>query len=211
MVDYSDIRRTSPSIAFFFAHLGASLGSLSSHCPRVGDFVLGDSSLGLVLGSLYPLLCQSLDWFGSVREALRRESMSFEVRSNDLETGLSFSASTAETDAAASLPSSSPPSVYVPLRSFHSLKEECSLKEETFGRFRDRFLFLEETRVRLLRKGEKSCAFAHGKVCFYKAAFLCGLRFPVHPFIMELLHYLNIAPGQLMPNSLRIVISCMVI
>ena len=40
---------------------------------------------------------------------------------------------------------------------------------------------------------------------------MCGLRFPVHPFIMELLHHLNIAPGQLMLNSWRIVISCMVI
>ena len=39
---------------------------------------------------------------------------------------------------------------------------------------------------------------------------MCGLIFPIHPFIMEL-HHLNIAPGQLMPNSWRIVISCMVI
>ena len=73
------------------------------------------------------------------------------------------------------------------------------------------FQFLEETKVRLPRKGEKFCAFAHREVCFYEAAFLCGLRFLTHPFIMELLHYLNIAPRQLMPNSWRIVISCMVI
>ena len=69
MVDYSNIRRTFPSTAFFFAHVGVSLGSPSSHCLQVRDFVLGDNSLGLVLCSLYPLLCQSLDWFGSVREA----------------------------------------------------------------------------------------------------------------------------------------------
>ena len=48
-------------------------------------------------------------------------------------------------------------------------------------------------------------------MCFYEAAFLYGLRFPIHHFIMELLHYLNIALGMLMPNSWRIVISCMVI
>ena len=40
---------------------------------------------------------------------------------------------------------------------------------------------------------------------------MCGLRFSVHPFIMELLHHLNIALAQLMLNSWRIVISCMVI
>ena len=85
------------------------------------------------------------------------------------------------------------------------------MNEETLSRFRDRFQFLEETRIRLPRLSEKSCTFAHVEVCFYKAAFLCGLRFPVHPFIMELLHYLNITPRQLMSNSWRIVISCMVI
>ena len=68
MVYYSDIRHTSPSIAFFFARLGAFLGSSSGHCPQVGGFVLGDSGLELALVSLYPLLCQSLDWFRSVRE-----------------------------------------------------------------------------------------------------------------------------------------------
>ena len=73
MDDYSDIRCTSPSIAFFFACMGASIGSYNSYYPWVGDFALGDSSLGLVLGSLYPLLHQSLDWFRSVREVLRRE------------------------------------------------------------------------------------------------------------------------------------------
>ena len=40
---------------------------------------------------------------------------------------------------------------------------------------------------------------------------MCSLRFPVHPFIMELFHHLNIAPRQLLPNPWRIVISCMTI
>ena len=75
----------------------------------------------------------------------------------------------------------------------------------------DRFQFPAGTRARLPRKDERACAFAHGEVCFYEATFSCGLRFPVHPFIMRLFHHLNLAPGQLMPNSWRIVISCMVI
>ena len=40
-------------------------------------------------------------------------------------------------------------------------------------------------------------------------AFQNGLRLLVHPFIMELLNHFNIAPEQLMPNSWRIVVSCM--
>lgn len=66
MMDYSDIKHISSSVAFFLAHLGVFIGFSSGHCPRVGDFALGDSSLGLILGSLYPLLRQSLDWFGFV-------------------------------------------------------------------------------------------------------------------------------------------------
>ena len=109
MVDYSNIRRTSSYVAFFFARLGASLGSSSDHCSRVRDFVLGDSNLGLVLGDLYPLLRRSLDWFGTVRKVLRRERMVSKVRSSDLETGLLSSVGTAgvKTNTAASIPVSS--------------------------------------------------------------------------------------------------------
>ena len=51
--------------------------------------------------------------------------------------------------------------------------------------------------------------FFPGKICFYEAAFSCGLRFPIHPFIMELLDHFGIAPGQIMPNLWRIVVNCM--
>ena len=115
----------------------------------------------------------------------------------------------AETDTVVLVPSSSQPSVSQPPRFFHALKEEYSLNEETLSRFKDRFQFLEETRIRLPCSSGKSYVFAHSEVCFYEAAFLYGLRFLVHPFIMELLHYLNIASKQLMPKSWRIIISCM--
>lgn len=205
MVDYSKFRHLSPFLSFFFARLGASLGSFGDRCPQVGDFALGDSSLGLALGDLYPLLRQSLNWFRVVQGVFEEERMGSEVRSSDLETSLSSSGDTirAKTDTPALVPSSSQPSVSQPPRAFHALKKECSLNEETLSRFRDRFQFPKETRIHLPRLSEKSCAFAHGEVYFYEAAFLCGLRFPVHPLIMEPLHYLNIAPGQLMPNSWR--------
>ena len=199
MVDYSDIRITSPSVAFFFTCLGAFIGFSSEHGPQIGDFALGDSSLSLVLGDLYLLLCQSLGWFESVQGVLRRENMNSEVRSSDLEADLSSSTGMGgvETDTTLSVPSSFLPSVSTSPQSFHALKEECSLKKDTFLRFRDRFQFPEKTRVHLSKKSEKSCAFAHGEVCFYEVAFLCGLRFHAHPFIIELFHCLNIAQDNL--------------
>ena len=134
--------------------------------------------------------------------------MGSEVRSGNEERDSSPSIGTAGARAniATSVPSTSASSF-----SFHAFKDKCSLKIDVFNKFRDRFQFPDKTKARLPKKGEKACAFAHSEVCFYKAMFLCGLRFPIHLFIIELLHHLKIAPRQLMPNSWRIIISCMVI
>ena len=77
------------------------------------------------------------------------------------------------------------------------------------GRFKDRFQFPEHVRVRRPTNEDRACDFFPGKICFYKVAFTCGLRLPIHPFIMELLGFFGIAPGQLMPNSWRILVNCM--
>ena len=176
--------------------------------PSIEGFVFSSGGLGLVLGDLYPLLYKSQVWFKSVRGVLRWEVMGSDVGSGDLERGASSNLGGEGTgaDTAISAPSSS-----TVVRAFHAFKEKCSLKIEVFSKFKDSFQFPEGTRARLPKKDERACAFAHGEVCFYEAAFSCGLRFLVHPFIMRLLHHLNLAPGQLMPNSWRIVISCMVI
>ena len=200
MYEYSKVRRHCPSVSFLFAHIGALLGS-GSGCPEVGSFAFESSALGLVLVTL--VLCCVNPWIGFVR------AMSAEVRSSELDTGLSSSDKAVEVDTAISASSSLNPLSSSPtvLRAFHALKEVCSLDEDTLFRFRDRFQIPDDTRIRLSRSGEKACTFNPGEVCFYEAALLSGLRFPVHPFIMELLHNLGIAPGQLMPNSWRIIVS----
>ena len=91
----------------------------------------------------------------------------------------------------------------------HALSESCSLKEKHLNGFRKIFQFPKGTSVRLPCLGEKACNFAHREVCFYEADFLCGLHFPVHPFIMQLLNEFQIAPVQLIPNAWRMIISCM--
>ena len=132
----------------------------------------------------------------------KRRVMS-EVRSSELETGLSSSDNPIEMKE--NTTSSGPREV----RAFHTLREVCGLDAETLSRFKDKFQFLERVRVHLPQKEERACHFSLREVCFYEAAFQCDLRFPVHPFIMELLSQFNITLGQLMPNSWRIVISCM--
>ena len=127
--------------------------------------------------------------------------MGSKLRSSDLERGSSSGVGTTgigidtATFVPSSAPSSSHPSACAASRRFHAFKEKCALKVDVFSKFKDRFQFPDETKVRLPRKGEKACALPYGEVYFYKAAFSCDLRFPIHPFIMELLHHLNIAPG----------------
>ena len=45
-----------------------------------------------------------------------------------------------------------------------------------------------------------------GMVCFFKVAFDNGLRFPLHPFIKEVLQHFNICPSQLTPNGWGILV-----
>ena len=150
MVGYSEVERTSPSVAFLFAHLRVLLesstnllGALSPNgsYPLIEGFFLNGSGLGLVLGDLYPLLHKSQVWFKSVQEVLRREIMGSKVGSGDLERGASSNVGGEGTgvDTTTSAPSSSHPPALAIALPFHALKEKCSLKIEVFSKFKDRF------------------------------------------------------------------------
>ena len=156
--------------------------------------------MSIALADLLPLLHQSIDWFESL---VKEQGIMSEVRSSELETGLSSNDGPVEArgDTAVSAPRK--------VRAFYAFDEVCGLDADTLSRFKDRFQFPDRVRVRLPSEEEWACHFFLREVCFYEATFLCGLRFPVHPFVMELLRHFGIAPGQLMPNSWRIVVSLM--
>ena len=80
------------------------------------------------MGELFPVLSQSINWFEGLVGG--RERMS-EVRSSELETGLSSSDNLVEGDTAISS--------LREVRAFHALKEVCGLDGETLSRFKDRF------------------------------------------------------------------------
>ena len=91
------------------------------------------------------MLHQSLNWF---KEIVGEREVVSEVRSSELETGLSSSNDPVEAkvDTAAFGPS-------FPrrreVRSFRALREECALNTDTLFRFRDRFQFPKEVKIRL--------------------------------------------------------------
>ena len=188
MVDSYEVRRLCPSLSFFFVRLGASLGSSCSFGSSIEGFVFWGSGLGLALADLLPLLRELVDWFEGIVGEWR--SM-LEVRPSELETRLSSSNDlvNVEDDTAACGPRE--------VKAFHTLGEVCGLDSDTLSRFRDRFQFPERVQIRLPHGEERTCHFLHREMCFYEATFLCGLRFPVHPFIMKLLNHFYIVPKYL--------------
>ena len=181
MVSGFEVRAVFPSVSFFFARLGAALGVSSDFLPLVGDFIFVGCGLSLVIGELSLILGQSLAWFeGETRRMA-------EVRCSELETGLSSNGGPEGGDTAVSTPRV--------VRAFHALEEVCGLDDETVGRFKNRFQFLECVRVRWPTNEDRACHFFPGEICFHEVAFTYGLRLSVHPFIMELLGFFGIAPG----------------
>ena len=72
------------------------------------------------------------------------------------------------------------------------------------------FSSLRNSRFNVLVKGKKLMLSRLEKYAFMRLLSNVSLGSPsIHPFIMELLSHFNIVLRQLMPNSWRIVISCM--
>ena len=119
-----------------------------------------------------------------------------DVRSSELEIGLSSSNESTNKDfeitvskpSSSLKSSSSKPSSFSSSIPFHAFSESCKS-------IRKRFQFPGGVVTRLPCSTQKACSFAHGEVSFYEATFSCGLRFPIHPFIMQLLFALNVAPS----------------
>ena len=98
MVNGSEVRATCPSVSFFFARLEAALGVSGDFFPLVRDFIFVGCGLSLIIGELSSILGQFLAWFeGETRRMA-------EVRSSELETGLSFSDNPEGGDTAVSAP-----------------------------------------------------------------------------------------------------------
>ena len=100
----------------------------------VEDYIFAVCGSGSVIGELSLILGQSITWFeGETRRMA-------EVRSSELETGLSSSDGPEVGDTAVSAPRV--------VRAFHALEEVCGLDADTVDRFKDRFQFPERAHVR---------------------------------------------------------------
>jgi hypothetical protein len=63
----------------------------------------------------------------------------------------------------------------------------------------------------LLRKpsgSERACSFSEYETCLYVGALEGGLRIPFPTVVRDVLSFLGLAPGQIVPNSWRLLIGC---
>ena len=173
--------------SFPFARLGAllessvkSLGVLPpvGTYPPIGGFIFGSGGLGLVLGDLYPLLYKSQVWFKSVREVLRREVMGSDLGLGDLERGASSNLGGEGTgaDTATSAPSST-----AVVRTFHALKEKCSLKVEVLASSKIGFNFLRGSGLVSLGRTRGLVPLHMEKFAFMRLRFRAASGFPSIP------------------------------
>ena len=73
------------------------------------------------------------------------------------------------------------------------------------------YSFPSGVRLRIPGDGETILSARQGEVAFYEAAFLAGLRLPIHPTIREILIHYKICPAQLSPNAWRSIVCSLVI
>ena len=59
----------------------------------------------------------------------------------------------------------------------------------------DRYQILDDVVLRILNPNERACSSKYDDVAFYEADFNAGLRFPMQPFMRELLDCLCLSPG----------------
>ncbi|KAL2526743.1 Uncharacterized protein Adt_11797 [Abeliophyllum distichum] len=82
-------------------------------------------------------------------------------------------------------------------------KHLSTYTEATLKRTIDHFYLSEGHRYRAPGSTEYLPTGRPGEVVIYQDSLKAGLRFPLHPFLVEFFCTLNLSPGQLVPNALR--------
>ncbi|XP_075645351.1 uncharacterized protein LOC142616363 [Castanea sativa] len=100
--------------------------------------------------------------------------MSGEVRSSELEIGLSSS------------DDHEVPKVTSPSTPYKAWNIPCALSGKDEKQIRDKFQFPDSVKIRISSDEDRACHSYTNEVCFYEADFTSGLPLPVHPFIREL-------------------------
>ncbi|GFY96578.1 hypothetical protein Acr_11g0008840 [Actinidia rufa] len=107
---------------------------------------------------------------------------------------------------------SSPPTNSPKMDTSSLTKEGNAMSQAELDKLGSTYSFPPGIRLRIPGDGETILSARQGEVAFYEAAFLAGLRLPLHPTIRKILIHYKICPAQLLsPNAWRSVICSLVI
>ena len=175
-----------------------------------GDLIPSDYVLYRLSEELFALAFSALSTWKMIKGFMASEGNSWPlVRFEDLPEGLSnrgegdhFSKETSSVSGSSRVVGSKDSWV---ARSYFSIVDVEGLK-----RIRHQYQIPEDVVLRIPDLDERACSSKYDDVAFYESDFKVGLRFPMQPFIWELLDRLNLSPGQLALNAWRTTITCMV-
>ena len=175
--------------------------------PPLEGFVSSDSVLHRLAAELHSIVYPALSTWEAVRNRMVANETEWSLPlSDELPAGEMrevLSETTPSTSGSRPLPRVN--------RSWKALSYFSKISQEDIDRMRGRYQIPDDVVLRIPDSDERACCSKYkGDVVFYEADFQAGLRFPMQPFVRELLDYLSLAPGQVASNGWRTIISCMV-
>uniref|UniRef100_A0A2N9HD79 Transposase (putative) gypsy type domain-containing protein n=1 Tax=Fagus sylvatica TaxID=28930 RepID=A0A2N9HD79_FAGSY len=183
--------------------------------PPIEGFVSPDSVLHRLSAELYSVICPAINTWEAVRNRMVANEAEWPLPlSEELPEGLSDESNGGMTREVSSgaVPSTSGSRPLPRVdRSWKAMSYFSKFNEDDVDRLRRRYQIPDDVVIRIPDSDERACCPKYeGDVAFYEADLRAGLRFPIQPFVRELLDFLSLAPGQVNPNGWRTIISCMV-
>jgi hypothetical protein len=182
--------------------------------PPLEGYVSSDSVLHRLAAELYSIVCPALSSWEGVRNRMAANEAEWSLPlSEELPEGLSDESAggMAREGSSEAVPSTSGSRQSTGVdRSWKALSYFSRVTQDDIDRMRRRYQTPDDVVLRIPDSDERACCPKYeGNVAFYEADLRAGLRFPVHPFVRELLDFLGLAPGQVNPNGWRTIVSCM--
>uniref|UniRef100_A0A2N9GGL5 Transposase (putative) gypsy type domain-containing protein n=1 Tax=Fagus sylvatica TaxID=28930 RepID=A0A2N9GGL5_FAGSY len=183
--------------------------------PPLEGYVSSDSVLHRLAAELYSIVYPTLSTWEAVRDRMAANEAEWSLPlSEELPEGLSDESPgrvTREVSSEATPSTSGSRQLAKVDRSWKALSYFSKINQDDIDRIRRCYQIPDNVVLRILDPDERACCPKYeGDVAFYEADFRAGLRFPMQPFVSELLDFLGLAPGQVNPNGWRTIISCMV-
>uniref|UniRef100_A0A2N9GGF3 Uncharacterized protein n=1 Tax=Fagus sylvatica TaxID=28930 RepID=A0A2N9GGF3_FAGSY len=174
--------------------------------PLIEGFASPDSVLHRLSAEFYSVIYPSISTWEAIRDRMAANEAEWSLPlSEELPEGLSDESAgrvAREVSSEATLSTSGSRQLPKVDRSWKALSFFSKTNQDDIDRIRRRYQIPDDVVLRIPNSDERACCPKYeGDVAFYEADLRAGLRFPMQPFVRELLDFLSLAPGQVNPND----------